>query len=147
MDNDYKEKYLSAMIRFKSVGMKFPSECGIQWSELLIMEKICRDYMCANDCINVSEIHEDMFISKPAVSQTLNNLEKKGYIVREIDTHDRRKISVQPTNEGKEVLGRSAMTYDEKIQYLFNQLGQDDMETLLRLLNKLADIVDDIENE
>lgn len=147
MDRDYLEKYLNAMIRFKNVGMRFPSQCGIQWSELLIMEKICNEYMHDSVCINVSEIQENMYISKPAVSQTLNSLEKKGYIVREIDTQDRRKISVQPTNEGKEVLNRSAMTYDEKIQYLSEQLGQEDMETLLRLLNKLADIVDDMENK
>ena len=127
--------------------MRFPSECDIQWSELLIMEKICKDCSGGGTCINVSEIQENMYISKPAVSQTLNNLEKKGYIIREIDMRDRRKISVQPTSTGEEVLTRSSMTYDEKIQYLFDQFGQDNMDQLLQLLNKLADLVDDLDKE
>lgn len=144
MNDDLLAKYLSSMIRFKQVGLRFPSECDIQWSELLIMEKICSDYDCSGECINVSEIHESMYISKPAVSQTLNNLEKKGYISREIDPSDRRKISVHSTPEGQEVLGRSADNYNEKIQLLFEQFGKEDMEQLLRLLNKLADVMDEM---
>lgn len=145
MDNDIKAKYLSAMLRFKKSGMRFPTECDIQWSELLIMEKICHDCTGGAAYINVSEIQENMYISKPAVSQTLNNLEKKGYIVREIDMNDRRKISVQPTSTGEEVLNRSSMTYDEKIKYIYEQFGQDDMDKLLELLNRLADLMDDLD--
>lgn len=145
MDYNCKDKYLSSMIRFKKAGMRFPVECDIQWSELLIMEKICCDYSVEPTCLNVSEIHENLCISKPAVSQTLNNLEKKGFIVREIDANDRRKISVRATTEGLEVLQRSATNYDEKIESLFEQFGREDMETLLRLLNRLADIMDDLD--
>jgi len=146
MDIELIEKYLNAMIRFKNVGMRFPVESDIQWSELLIMEKICDCYSHNHTYINVSELHNNMFISKPAVSQTLNHLEQKGYIVREIDTNDRRKISVHPTKEGEKVLDRSEMSYDEKIHYLYDRLGQKDMETLLKLINKLADIIDNMED-
>ncbi len=99
MDHDQIERYLSTMIRFKNVGMRFPSRCDIQWSEHLIMEKICRDCGEEKSYINVSEINEKMHISKPAVSQMLNSLEKKGYIIREIDTNDRRKIPSFPILE------------------------------------------------
>lgn len=145
MDNDIKEKYLKSMLRFKKSGMRFPTECDIQWSELLIMEKICHDCTGGGTYINVSEIQENMYISKPAVSQTLNNLEKKGYIVREIDMQDRRRISVQPTSTGEEVLTRSVSNYDEKIRTLCEEFGQDDMDKLLELLNKLADLMDNLD--
>ena len=143
MDRALIEKYISAMIRMKNVSMKYPDHMGIQWSELLIMEKICDHHVKEKRYIHVSEIHENMFISKPAVSQALNHLEQKGYIVREIDPGDRRKISVHETRKGKEILNLSEKTYDEKIHYLYDQMGTRDMEKLLKLLNKLADIVDD----
>ena len=147
MEDNLKDKYLSAMLRFKKSGLRIPAECEIQWSELLIMEKICQDCESGNTYINVSEIQQSMYISKPAVSQTLNNLEKKGYIVREIDMSDRRKISVQPTTVGEEVLNQSSMTYEEKIRYICDQFGREDMNKLLDLLNRLSDLIDRLEKK
>ena len=79
-------------------------------------------------------------ISKPAVSYILNTLEKKNYIVREIDPQDRRKISISATPEGVSAARRSAEKYNQAWEELLLQFGEDNMRQLVELLTSLNEL-------
>lgn len=68
---------------------------------------ITENTSCPDKKVYVSDIQSNLYITKPAVSQMLNTLEKKGYVIREIDKSDRRKIAVALTSEGQGVLRRT----------------------------------------
>ena len=75
----------------------------MQMNEMVILQSIagtcCRECPCMN--LDVPKIQKKLNISKPAISYILNTLEKKNYIIREIDPKDRRKVSISATPEGE----------------------------------------------
>ena len=103
MDDRLQERFFSSMMCFKKLEALFSLECEMQMNEMAILRDILggcsvSGSSCTN--LNVPRMQERLRISKPAVSYILNTLEKKNYIVREIDAKDRRKISISATPEG-----------------------------------------------
>ena len=86
-----------------------------------------------------SEIGSDMNVSSARIAQTLNSIEKKGWITRQIDTDDRRRILVRLTPEGKnetEKLRQTAIGLATKILRL---LDEEDAMEYVRLTGKLSE--------
>jgi len=119
----------------------------IQFAELAVMKNIPTHCAQGESCLNVQQICEQLNISKPAVSQILNSLEKKGYIVRRISPGDRRRITVQATPEGLRVLEVSTTCYDQALQTLCERFGPGDIATLVTLLERLNQVYCQIKNE
>jgi len=147
MNELLKERLSTAIIRIKRVGVYTFSELDIQISELVVMQKIAESESCSPKMIGVSEIQKDLYITKAAVSQLLNSLEKKGYIHREIDPADRRKIIVSLTPQGKVVSFAMKAHTDMVMDKIIDRLGNDDIEQLLRLFNRFADIAEELKYE
>ena len=147
MDNSLKRQFLSTLMHFKKMSASFPIECEIQMNELIIMETISKGCSCANKDFNVSKIQENLHITKPAVSQILNTLEKKGYITRQINPQDRRKISVTTTPAGDEVLAESMNLYDQMLCELFGRFGEENMSMLMTQLDELTKIFNQLKLE
>ena len=109
--------------------------------EFFIMERI-RTSPEPDNGVPVSDL--GVGASKPAVSQMLNNLERKGYIERSIAPGDRRKIIVRLTREGETALLEAKSHLDKSLDALIELLGEDDYRELLRLMSRLMDIIEEI---
>ena len=94
--------------------------------------------------LDVPKMQEKLQISKPAVSYILNALEKKNYIVREIDPKDRRKITITTTPEGEAAAERSLERYDSIWSDILLHFGEENMRQLLDLLSELNDLYDSL---
>ena len=83
-------------------------------------------------------------MKKPTTSKMLNNLEDKGYINRLSDKKDRRVTYIDLTQKGVDLLQkhhRSMINYTNEV---INRLGEEDTKTLVKLLNKLCNIIEDL---
>ena len=143
MDNKLQEQFFSSMMCFKKLEASFSLACEMQMNEMAILRDIlggcsCSEKSCTN--LNVPKMQERLRISKPAVSYILNTLEKKNYIVREIDPQDRRKISISATPEGVSAARRSAEKYNQAWEELLLQFGEDNMRQLVELLTSLKEL-------
>ncbi len=49
----------------------------------------------------MSQVAADLYITVGALTSTINNLVKKGYVIRERDDTDRRIVNIRLTKEGK----------------------------------------------
>jgi DNA-binding MarR family transcriptional regulator len=159
MDSALKEQFIRTMMKFRKIGMIFPPDIDIRMGELIVMNGIeghfppgmhCDDENCRfgirkKTC--VSDLHSMHHITKPAISQILNGLEKKGYIVREIDKTDRRKIAVELTNKGRDVLKRSKEYADDMLEKTIAQFGEDNTRKLIELFSQLIDISENLRKE
>lgn len=96
--------------------------------------------------LSVSDIQGGLNVSKPAVSQILNTLEKKKLILRSIDASDRRKISVTLTQDGERTLERAKLTIDSRMDEFIERFGRDDALELIRLADKLFYVLDEMRN-
>lgn len=145
MDNT-KEQFFNSLVCLKKAMSIFSSECEMQINELTILQNITGK--CSKECtgvnLDVPDIQDKLHITKPAVSYILNALEKKEYIERQIDSKDRRKISVTATPKGMEAAEESIKKYDEAWDEIVDRFGEQDMITLIGLLNRLSDICEEI---
>ena len=143
MSDELREQFFTSILHFRKLESALASECEMQMNEMAILRDIlggcsCSEKSCTN--LNVPKMQERLRISKPAVSYILNTLEKKNYIVREIDPQDRRKISISATPEGVSAARRSAEKYNQAWEELLLQFGEDNMRQLVELLTSLNEL-------
>ena len=84
---------------------------------------------------------------KVLVTNILNMLEKRGYIEREHDEADRRKVYVALTKSGGKHLQEK---YEETIRYIsgiFEELGEEDTREYLRITGQIHRITEKMREE
>jgi DNA-binding MarR family transcriptional regulator len=91
------------------------------------------------------EISNEMNVSSARIAQTLNGMEKKGWISRRIDTSDRRRILVNLTPEGKLEAKKHMDTALGHIAKMLALLGEQDAKEYVRITGRLAEIIRDNE--
>ena len=87
------------------------------------------------------DIGVEMNVSSARIAQTLNSLEKKGLIVRQIDKNDRRRILISLTPEGEEMAEKHWSTTSRIAGKMLELLGEKDAQEYVRITAKLADAV------
>lgn len=97
--------------------------------------------------VKISQLSRETTISMPGVSQTISTLEKHGYVQRIASSKDRRLVYVNLTATGRQLetdVSKSCFQiYDEAATLL----GEDDTQTLILLLDKLAVAFDQIDQK
>jgi len=81
-------------------------------------------------------------ISSARVAAALNSLEEKELITRRINVDDRRKIIVELTPKGVEYLEERQREHFERIKSILVQLGEKDAKELVRILGRIAEVLD-----
>lgn len=144
VENGLKEQLLLSVIRFKRIDSCINISPRLQLSELAVLARAWDGCEWADKGMCVSDIHEAMHISKPAVSQILNNLEKRGLVNRAIDPADRRKITVTLTPAGERELEECKRYYSDLLDTVFNIYGVENAKTFITLMNQLMDILEQV---
>lgn len=147
MDSTLIEQLARSIFRFKKVGMTFQPEIDVSMGEIVVMNGIAKNASGLEQNISVSDIQNNLYITKPAVSQMLNSLEKKGYISREIDTNDRRKILVALTPKGQDIVKSMREYFNNMLSEIIDRLGEDNTIQLIELFNRFADISEELKSE
>ncbi len=147
MGDDLREQFVSLMTRCGKMNTMFSSQCELQMNELEILHIISGKAARPSGegvNLNMQSIQERLQISKPAISYTLNTLEKKEYIVREIDPTDRRRISVHITQEGITASELSMQQHTDMWDRILERFGEAEMVQLTGLLTRLFNVMDSI---
>ncbi|MDR0874602.1 MAG: MarR family transcriptional regulator [Clostridiales Family XIII bacterium] len=150
---EIKDELMHAMYRFKNVsrrkhGLDNETRYGehaihhVNMAELIFMQRIAeREDDDEYEGTWLSSMSEYLCISKAAVSQMLSSLEKKGYITRETNPENRREIIVRLTKVSEEQIAAHQKVFDNRVDLLIDRFGAQDTKELIRLVNKLADIL------
>ena len=93
-----------------------------------------------------SEISNEMGISSARIAATLNGLERKGLITRQIDISDRRRILVDLTPEGKSLAEAHHKEAIEMITKILSLLGEHDALEYVRITGRFAELAS-LQNE
>lgn len=136
MNEELKANYLQTIFQFKNLlnGKLTDKSWTLSLNELLILESIQQG-------ANLTEIREKLAVTKAAISQSLSSLEKKGYILRETDTANRRQVIVRLTSEGLSALTETAVKFDENFQAFVGEFGADRLAQLLELMERMMELL------
>ncbi len=86
--------------------------------------------------IKVTDISSELEVAPPTASQTINALEKMGYVKREHSKIDRRTVLVSPTKKGIDIALGMKNEIQKKCVDLTDYLGIEDTVKLSELLLK-----------
>ena len=95
--------------------------------------------------IRVSELVKMMHCPAPAVSRQLKSLESRSFILRETDPEDRRNTLVSLTDAGIAKAKEMEACLNEFARGVYERMGAEDMEELIRLLRRLRHILEEEE--
>lgn len=87
-----------------------------------------------------TELSVELSLSTARVANTLNSLEKKGYITRSMSPQDRRKILVNITPSGREHVEQKRAEVHQKFTYLFLGMGNQDAKDFVRLISRAIEV-------
>ncbi len=85
---------------------------------------------------------EELNINKSAVSQMLSGLESKGFIVREINTQDRRKLDIHLTDAAHKLMDEIEFNGNQIMSEIFGEFGEQRTNELLSLFEEFAEVVE-----
>jgi len=108
-----------------------------------MMLKMIKLHSAATEGVTNSTLSELLEISKSAVSQMINALEDKAYVERLTTKNDRRLVYIRLTVSGEQRLEQQLQALLQRMAEIFDRMGREDTEDLLRLLEKLYLIVSD----
>ena len=94
------------------------------------------------------EVATRMHITSGTVTSLLDNLERKGYIVRSGDEEDRRRVLVDITPAAQAVLDEALPAVQQVVRHIMDGLGVQRQQGLLEVLDEVrravADLPDDL---
>ncbi|MGE4273435.1 MAG: MarR family winged helix-turn-helix transcriptional regulator [Desulfitobacterium sp.] len=136
------EKIYELMEKFRRNMMSKRMSGEVPRSEFKLL-KVVKTNSTEGEGVTISSLSDHLGISKPAVSQMINHLEDEGYIERGSTKNDRRLVFVRLTDRGEQYMAQRYQEFLQAMTGIFNRMGEKDTEELLRLLEKLYDIVTD----
>ena len=97
------------------------------------------------DTATPGELGKAMKTSSARVAAALNNLERKGMIVRKAEEKDRRKIRVELTGKGEEQAKQWQKMPLCMVTRLMEQMGEEDAKQMLHILKRINEIMPQID--
>jgi len=89
--------------------------------------------------VNVGMIAEHLHISDAFVTIETGRLAKKGLVTKQASNHDKRRVRLQVTAEGRRLLAELAPTQSRANDLLFGALNERDFERIQELLPALIE--------
>lgn len=86
--------------------------------------------------VSPSDLASQLGYTRARMTRILDSLEAKGFVVREQDTGDRRRVIVYVTDAGRESSCERNAEGVSAVQTLMHDLGERDTQELIRILQK-----------
>ncbi len=80
-------------------------------------------------------------ITKPSVTAMVNELVKKGYLMKEPSSTDKRSYYVQITEKGTTLVGSAQESYFKSIDLLMKKMGDSDFLKFIELIQRANEIL------
>lgn len=139
---DEARELMETFRHFKQVMRKPGHSGGMRSGEMAVMAAVAFHQMETGEGIRVSEIGKLMKIAPPTVTQFISGLEKTGWVVRRMDTQDRRSVQVFLTEEGKRQHECFETGMMKLFQSLSEHLGPEDTASLNRIMKKAFSFIE-----
>jgi DNA-binding MarR family transcriptional regulator len=89
------------------------------------------------DGLTMSELSKRMMVTGGNVTGITAQVEREGYVVREVAAHDRRVFRVRLTDAGRKVFAEMAAEHERWVKDLMAGLSEAEVKVLLDLLSRL----------
>lgn len=110
------------------------AEAGESQYRIILLLKL-RDF-------TISDLAECLHVRTPTVSRMIDSLVERGYVVRQPDATDRRKVWVRLTPTGHTLASRMEATFHRVVSRFLHPLDEGDLSTLIAAFNTLESLLE-----
>lgn len=135
---DLGDSVVKAFIDFKRAEMSNMMIDGLSRSETRFLFVLFHAEKRHGKKLRSSDLGKRLRISKPSVTQTLQALENKGFVERLKNPEDKRSTYIVLTEKGQQAIKDGAHRFQSNFDDMKNYLGEENMQILIELLNKLT---------
>lgn len=125
------ELTLPLMWAMRQDALKACEPLGLRPTQGLLLALISKGMQQPKHIADIMDMHP------PAISGLLADLENAGYIERSIDPKDRRRVQLELTQEGKQLIKDLDSAYCRIGLERMQHLSDDELESLIRLNRKM----------
>lgn len=136
----YDDLLVSLRIMIRSVDLyskKLSKETGLTSPQLILLQQIA-----ANDGVMVKQIADSINLSSATVTNILDRLEARDFVLRERSKIDKRKVGLHITQQGKQAIAHSPMPLQQHFINQFEELESQEQTQMLATLNRLAKMME-----
>ncbi len=108
---------------------------GLNPGEMRVLRSIKR--LDQGTGVMASQLVSLLRVTPPFITQVCNALVKQGLAVRNTDPDDRRAVRLQVTARGEELIAKASQEYMAEFRRLAEELGPEDSEELIRLVQRV----------
>lgn len=108
---------------------------GLNPGEMRVLRSIKR--LDQGEGVMASQLVSLLRVTPPLITQTSTALVKHGLVSRNPDPRDRRAVRLRTTATGEELITKASQEYMAEFQGLADELGSQDCEELIRLLQRV----------
>ncbi len=116
---------------------KLSKEAGITGPQLLVLQELAR-----LKGVTAKEVSTAINLSQATVTNIIDRLEDKGFILRSRSTVDRRRVSLFLTETGKEALIKAPQPTEDKFIGNFSALEMWEQSLLVSSLQRVASLME-----
>lgn len=93
--------------------------------------------------VSAGMLSEKLKVSTARIASILNSLEAKKLIKRKIGTDDKRKVVVEITTKGKEIINKYQEEVVNKVSYIISRIGQEKAKQYFDIMLEINSIIND----
>lgn len=127
------ELTLPVMWTMRQDAMRAFDPLGIRPIKALLLGLIAKGMQHPKQLADVMDTHP------PAISSMVAELEDAGYIERQIDPKDRRRIQLKLSSKGEELMLELGKAWHSASLERADKLSNDELETMIGLFQKMMD--------
>ncbi len=92
--------------------------------------------------LSAGELSQKLNVSSARIAAALNNLEYKGFVKRQIDSVDKRKIIVTLTADGTKKFNQFEENLRSRLLLITNELGQQKVTEYIKMMKQIKEILE-----
>ncbi|MDR0797146.1 MAG: winged helix DNA-binding protein [Nitrososphaerota archaeon] len=144
--NQIKEQFVQLALKIKRHSILaiaemdniYPVGLNINLSEFFLLHNVAKT--ASENTFSLLDFKNNNCLSKSGVSKMLGTLEEKGYLVRNLDKNDRRKLVVTVTEKGCKAIELLDSIVDDYLTEYINSVGEEYLTHLFEIINNLEKV-------
>ena len=141
MDEEMIKRFIDACNDSKKITELMPPlPKGIRPRHIHILDSIVilRNRM---DLVRVSDVSERLNVTMPSITLLVNDLEKKGCLIKQTSPEDKRAYSLVLTELGELYYRMYIKGYHGWLSERFDEVSEEDMKTTIRTIYKVYEVM------
>jgi len=137
MTNKLSEDYIHACMSAKQTLRFLPKPPSDLQRRHVYIIKVCYDLSLRLKEVRVSDVAETINVTLPSITRNITALEKKGYLIKEKNSKDKRVVNIRLSDKGLALYQTLIYDFHKKNSELFKEIPKEDIHITIKTIYEI----------